>query len=119
MRPIMRWRVLFAAVALLGPACGGGGDGGGGKGVPAGTLVMLDNAFEPGRWQVTGSGPYTLDNQGQALHNVTIAEAGIDVDVQPGQSQEVEIGLEPGEYEMVCEFHIAQGMTGTVVVGGR
>jgi plastocyanin len=108
------WVLLVALLA----ACGGGGDTDGAAGedaVPADTLVMSDNAFEPQSWSVT-SGTYTLDNQGQALHNLTVEGTDIDVDVQPGQTQEVDIDLDPGEYEMVCEYHIAQGMTGTVVV---
>jgi plastocyanin len=36
--------------------------------------------------------------------------------VQAGQTQEVEVDLEPGEYEMVCTYHVAQGMTGILVV---
>jgi plastocyanin len=84
--------------------------------VPAETLVMTDNAFQPQTWEIAEPGTFTVENQGQGLHNLTIDAAGIDVDVQPGDAQEVEIDLDPGEYDMVCEYHIAQGMTGTVVV---
>jgi plastocyanin len=109
------WAVVLT---FLVAACGGGEATGGDAAddaVPADTLVMSDNAFEPQSWSVS-PGAYTLDNQGQALHNLTVEGGDIDVDVQAGQTQEVEIDLEPGEYEMVCTYHVAQGMTGTMVV---
>lgn len=104
-------------VALLAAACGGGGTDGdtGVDAVPAETLVMSDNAFEPQSWSIS-PGTYTLDNQGKALHNLTVEDGDIDVDVQAGQAQEIDIDLDPGEYEMVCKYHVAQGMTGTLVV---
>jgi plastocyanin len=109
---------LALPVAVLAAACGGGGDTGGDApddAVPADTLVMSDNAFEPQSWSIS-PGTYTLDNQGQALHNLTVEGGDLDVDVQAGQTQEVEIDLDPGEYEMVCKYHVAQGMTGSLVV---
>jgi plastocyanin len=115
MSTLARWSLVLA---LLAAACGGGGPTGGDTAedaVPSDTLVMSDNAFEPQSWSVA-SGTYTLDNQGRALHNLTVEGGDLDVDVQAGQTQEVEMDLEPGEYEMVCTYHIAQGMTGTLVV---
>jgi plastocyanin len=109
---------LTLPVALLAAACGGGGGAGddtGDDAVPADTLVMSDNAFEPQSWSIS-PGTYTLDNQGQALHNLTVEEGDIDVDVQAGQTQDIDIDLAPGEYDMVCKYHVAQGMTGTLVV---
>lgn len=116
-----RWFVPFvplAVVAILSSGCGGGGGEPSGGGVASDSLAMVDNAFEPGRWKVAEGQTYTLENRGRALHNLTISEADLDVDVEPGQTQSVEIDLDPGQYEMVCKFHIAQGMTGTVIVGG-
>jgi plastocyanin len=114
----MRGRLIaVAAVAVLSVSCGGGdtggdgGDGGGG----ATTLSMTDNAFNPASLTVA-PGTISVTNDGATLHNLTIEEAGIDEDVQPGQSTTVDIDLEPGEYEMVCEYHVAQGMTGTLTV---
>ncbi len=116
----MRRAVLTISVTVLAGlavSCGGGDGGGGGGGeAPAGeSLIMIDNAFQPASWTVT-PGSYTVTNDGAALHNLTIEEAGIDEDVQPGQSTTIDIDLEPGEYEMVCEYHVAQGMTGTLTV---
>jgi plastocyanin len=109
-----RWLIALTMVTMLAVSCGGGdGDGGGGGG--ATTLSMTDNAFNPASLTVS-PGSLTLTNDGATLHNLTIEEAGIDEDVQPGQSTTVDIDLDPGEYEMVCEYHVAQGMTGTLTV---
>ena len=115
--PSIRNLVIAALLLLLLAGCGGEepADGSADVAVPAETLVMVDDAFQPQAWEVR-EGTYTVENRGQALHNLTVEGADIDIDVQPGDSQEVEIGLDPGEYEMVCEYHIAQGMTGTLVV---
>ena len=106
-------------VVLLASCGGGGGDADGAPGDPAPgqiQLVMVDNAFEPSRWRIpAGGASVSVTNDGAALHNLTIEEAGIDEDVPAGEGIEVEIDLDPGEYEMVCVYHVAQGMTGTVV----
>ena len=112
-------RLAPMAVVLLLASCGDDAvdtDGSTDVAVPAETLVMIDNAFQPQAWEIVEPGTFSVENQGQGLHNLTIEAAGVDVDVQPGDSQDVEIDLDPGEYEMVCEYHIPQGMTGTVVV---
>jgi plastocyanin len=111
--------IAVAALTTVAVACGGDGGGGGGTdggdGGAADTLVMIDNAFQPASW-ATSAGSHTVSNDGAALHNLTIEEAGIDEDVQPGQSTTVDLDLEPGEYEMVCKYHAAQGMTGTLTI---
>jgi plastocyanin len=118
----MKRIILIAVTALATMAVSCGGDGGGGGttdggdgGTSSDTLVMTDNAFQPASW-TTSSGSKTVSNEGATLHNLTIEEAGIDEDVQPGQSSTIDLDLEPGEYEMVCEYHVAQGMTGTLTI---
>jgi plastocyanin len=88
-----------------------------GEPVESQTLAMVDDAFQPEAWAIPGSGTYTLRNDGAALHNLTLEEAGLDVDLQPRDSQQIEIELDPGTYGMVCAYHVAQGMTGALVVG--
>lgn len=113
-------RAAVPVVVVLVASCGGG-DADGAPGDPAPgqiQLVMVDNAFEPSRWRIpAGGASVSVTNDGAALHNLTIEEAGIDEDVPAGDGIEVEIDLDPGEYEMVCVYHVAQGMTGTVVAG--
>jgi plastocyanin len=109
MPSIVRLGGTLAAAVLL-TACGGGGGGG------ATTLTMVDNDFQPAELTVSSGAELELTNEGQALHNLTIEEAGIDQDVQAGQSSSVTVELDPGDYEMVCEYHVGQGMTGTLTV---
>lgn len=110
---------LLAAGVLA--ACGGGGDAGGGQGGNgaeagggASTLTMIDNEFQPADLTVAAGAELELVNDGQSIHNLTVE--GIDQDVEAGQSSSVTIDLEPGEYQMVCEYHEAQGMEGTLTV---
>ncbi|HEX2030967.1 MAG TPA: cupredoxin domain-containing protein [Actinomycetota bacterium] len=113
--------VALAAAGIL-AACGGGGDAGGAQqrdgaetGGGAGTtLTMVDNAFEPAELTVSAGTEVELVNDGESIHNLTVD--GIDEDVEAGQSSSVTIDLEPGEYRMVCEYHEAQGMEGTLTV---
>lgn len=112
---------LSLATAGLLAACGGGGDtsgapaeGGGQGGGEATTLTMIDNEFQPADLTVAAGADLELVNDGEALHNLTVD--GIDQDVQAGQSASVTIDLDPGEYRMVCEYHEAQGMEGTLTV---
>jgi plastocyanin len=108
MRSYVRLGGALAAAILL-AACGGGGGG-------ATTLTMVDNAFQPAELTVSSGAELELTNEGSAIHNLTIEEAGIDQDLVTGQSSSVTVDLDPGEYEMVCQFHVAQGMTGTLTV---
>ncbi|MDQ3990688.1 MAG: cupredoxin domain-containing protein, partial [Actinomycetota bacterium] len=63
-----------------------------------------------------GSADYFLDNQGAAVHNLTIEEEGVSVDVQPGLTSTITLDVVPGTFAMYCSYHRDQGMTGTVQV---
>lgn len=105
------WMGALLAVTLLLAACGGGGGGGG-----ATTVAMVDNEFQPADLTFSSGAQIELVNEGQALHNLTVQDAGIDQDVEAGQSSRVTIELEAGEYPMSCKYHAAQGMEGTLTV---
>jgi plastocyanin len=116
MRYVARTAVLIGAALVL-AACGGDdGDGGGGGGEAAGSLSMVDNAFEPADLTVAAGSSLDVSNDGQNPHNITIEGTDIDEDVDPGQSSSITIDAEAGEYTMFCEFHRAAGMEGTVTV---
>jgi plastocyanin len=118
MTKIVRAGGILAAALVLG-ACGGGGDtggDGGGGGGGASSLTMVDNAFEPADLTVASGTELQLSNEGQAPHTFTVQGNGIDEEVEAGQSSSVTIDLEAGDYDFVCEFHEAQGMTGTLTV---
>lgn len=120
MKRFANFGLTVLAAGIL-AACGGGGDAGGqgGNGGEAGggtaaTLTMVDNEFQPADLTVSAGTELELVNDGQSIHNLTVE--GIDEDVEAGQSSSVTIDLEPGEYDMVCEYHEAQGMEGTLTV---
>lgn len=119
-----KWLVaMVAAVALFGAACGGddaeddggsaGGDGAGGGAV---TLTAAEFAWDPETLTASAGGSIELVNEDEAEHNLTIEEAGVDEDVDGGQSVTVDLGdVEAGSYEFVCEYH-PDTMKGTLEV---
>lgn len=119
-----KWLVaMVAAVALFGAACGGddaeddGGsvDGGGAEG-GAVTLTAAEFAWDPETLTASAGGSIELVNEDEAEHNLTIEEAGVDEDVDGGQSVTVDLGdIEAGSYEFVCEYH-PDTMKGTLEV---
>jgi plastocyanin len=107
-----RLAILIAAVALLGAACGGGDGGGGGE--TTDSLTMVDNEFQPSEF-TAASDTLSVTNEGQALHTFTVSDGGIDEQVDPGQSAEVDLsGLDAGTFDFTCTFH--PEMTGSITV---
>lgn len=88
------------------------------EGAPA-ALTMSDNFFEPPCLAVSSTQTITLANAGNQLHNFSVGDADIDIDVEPGaevETDELGTDLRAGTYEFVCEYHETQGMIGTLVV---
>ena len=115
MHGITRMVAVVGTAFVLG-ACGGGDTGGdnGGAAAGASSLTMIDNEFQPADLTVASGTELELSNEGEAPHTFTVD--GIDEQVDPGQSSSATVDLEPGEYDFVCTFHEAQGMTGTLTV---
>ena len=101
----------------------GGGGGGGGL-----TVGMTEFEFEPNDLSVEQGETVTADNTGSVVHNFTIEE-GPDAsepskelaatpDLNAGDSDELTVDLEPGEYGLVCTIgnHRELGMIGTIEV---
>lgn len=128
--------LLVATVVLLG-ACGGGGnvaaDGDHAghatqesvvapvEGAPEVTVTAIDIDFQPQSLQLTAGEPLnvTVVNDGEALHDFTLEEAGIHVNVEPGDTKVTSVALDaPGEYEVVCTVpgHADAGMVIDVTV---
>jgi len=117
--------VAFAlGASLLLAACGGGGedaaagDGGGtdgGGSAAATTITLVDNAYEPSD-PVVAAGDVELVNEGEAPHTFTVEGEDVDVEVEAGQTATAIIDLDPGTYQLFCEFHRAQGMETTLTV---
>jgi uncharacterized cupredoxin-like copper-binding protein len=83
-------------------------------------VVSFDIYFEPAELTIPANTDVTvaLPNEGVILHNFSIDELGIDVDIEPGETQEAAINAAPGEYEYYCNVpgHKEAGMVGTLIV---
>jgi plastocyanin len=89
------------------------------EGAPA-PLTMKDTFFDPTCLAVSSTQAMSLTNAGNALHNFSIPEQGVDVDVEAGEEEETDtfedLGVEAGTYRFVCKYHEAQAMIGTIVI---
>jgi plastocyanin len=125
-------RKLLAAagiVALLATACGGddGGEAsaaedGGGSGGSSGssgssvTLTAEDFSFDPGTVTAAAGDVIELSNEGEAPHNLQAEDAGLDQDVDAGESVSIDLAdVEPGTYDFICKFH-PDDMKGTLEI---
>lgn len=77
-----------------------------------------DFFFQPTCIAADGAGTLTLKvtNTGAILHNVTITDQGIDIDIAVGETVEVPITLATeAPLIYVCKFHRTSGMVGAVL----
>jgi plastocyanin len=136
----MRLRILplFLVIAVVGITAGCGGDdddeeaaapatetevAGGGQ-----TVDMTEYEFEPNDLTVSQGDSITAETTGNIEHNLTIEEGpdpekpskelAATPDVQPDDSADLTVDLDPGEYALVCTVpgHREQGMTGTIKI---
>jgi plastocyanin len=116
-------------VALLLAGCGSGsGEQSGGSGDSAGETVRLvakDFAFDPESVTVdqAGSVTFRVENEGGTAHALEVEGNGVEEEtnpVGPGESAELTVRLDAGEYELYCPIgdHRELGMEGKLVVGG-
>lgn len=58
-----------------------------------------------------------LKNKGAKEHTFTVEKLRIDVEVQPGKEKTITVKpTMPGTYELICRYHLQEGMVGKVVV---
>jgi plastocyanin len=88
-------------------------------------LVATDFKFDQSTVSVDAAGNTTfrLTNDGGTTHALEIEGQGVEEEtdeIGPGESAEVTVDLEAGEYEFYCPVsnHRDLGMEGTLVVGG-
>lgn len=82
-------------------------------------LTADDFYFEPTVLEGEAGQEVTLHvtNEGDALHNVSIEDQGIDEDVQADQSIDVTVTFpNSGLLVFVCKYHVAEGMLGGLKV---
>jgi uncharacterized cupredoxin-like copper-binding protein len=84
------------------------------------TVELQDIKFVPPDITVPANTPttVTLSNTGAAPHTFTVPDLGIDEELQPGETRDIEINAAAGTYNLLCEIpgHEAAGMVGTVTV---
>ncbi len=103
---------------------GGGGnddsgmdDSGGEDGDHAGHVALTaDNfAFAPTAIEAKAGSEISIENANAATpHTFTIDGTAIDLELSPGDVEDVTIDLDPGAYDFHCRFHAS--MTGTLTV---
>jgi uncharacterized cupredoxin-like copper-binding protein len=83
-------------------------------------VESYDIYFEPDELSIPADTDVTvqLPNEGVTLHNFSIDELGISVDIAPGATEETVINAPAGEYEFYCNVpgHKPAGMFGTLTV---
>jgi plastocyanin len=67
--------------------------------------TMKDFAFVEGTYETAAGGSIVVRNDDPFLHDFTVPDLGIAVDVLPGSSQLVELDAQPGEYTIYCTLH--------------
>ena len=123
--------VMMFALPLL-AACGGDDDSSSSSGTPklsgkvtdkgsktvSGDEIELeadDFYFEPTVIKADGGAEIEveIENEGDATHNFSVDDQGIDTDVEAGSSAEVTVTVpDSGELVFYCKFHKSQGMAG-------
>jgi uncharacterized cupredoxin-like copper-binding protein len=135
---MQRLLVLFPLAALL-AACGGYGGGSSGsksQGSAGGTALKTiqvsekEYSFDPSTITVPKAGTYAFEvtNKGTITHAFVIEASGGSEDheaktgdIEPGSHKTIRFTFEAGHrYEMYCPIdgHRAEGMAGTISVGG-
>lgn len=127
--------VLLVALAILAPACTGGGrsirlaDGQRASahgeadvaGVSTTVVEMEDSFFQPTVLRGTPGQrlTITLSNQGNSVHDFRIAAQHIDANVEAGTPVTVTVTFpEKGAVTFECRYHLLQNMRGELVTGG-
>jgi plastocyanin len=88
----------------------------------AGAEVSLNGGdffFEPTctTGVTAGTVKVKVRNTGQILHNISIADQGIDKDVDKGQTIEIDVKVDQGPIRYFCKYHKAAGMVGVLLPG--
>jgi plastocyanin len=83
------------------------------------TVRLEDNVFDPPCLVVLGGQNLRLVNEGANLHNFSVEETQLDVDVETGTTESIEaIGqsVPAGTFTFFCKYHRDLGMEGDITV---
>src|SRR6266850_3795877 len=128
----MRRVAILVPIALVLAACGGGGGSttatSGAGGTPLKTVQISEKEFSLGPGTVslakTGTYEFKVTNNGTIPHALEVEGNGVEEktgNIAPGSSTMLRVSLsKTGSYDMYCpvDGHRAQGMKGSVTVGG-
>ncbi len=118
---------LTVAAPLALSACGGSSSSSSTT-VPTGgtaavTVIGKDNFFEPKQYAAkAGSVTITMDNKGNALHDLLIKDPGgtkldgFKLQVAPGKSASGQATLTAGTYQIYCDIPGHDNMKGQIIV---
>jgi plastocyanin len=87
-----------------------------------GTVAMSEYAFGPDEVSAKAGDTITAENVGAVAHNLTLFDGDEELigteDISAGQSGDLELDVDPGQYEMVCTIpgHADLGMVGEFTV---
>jgi plastocyanin len=83
------------------------------------TIESYDIYFDPDRIVIPADAdiPFTLPNVGSSLHNFSIDELDISIDIEPGATESTTINVPAGRYAYYCNVpgHKEAGMAGTLI----
>jgi plastocyanin len=87
---------------------------------PTVSVEAGDSFFGPTCTSGVAAGTVTLTvhNSGQALHNVSIADQGIDEDVEAGETITVQVTVGSSPVQFECKYHRTSGMVGALLPAG-
>lgn len=135
------WLTALTVVAVLASACGAGG---GSSAVPAGTrctdlFSFTGNVDDRGSAQLQGTAvtleagdiffsptcvtrasgtvKVTVKNTGRLLHNISVPDQGIDVDVPAGQTVTVNVKVAGRAVGCFCKYHKDVGQQCALIPG--
>ena len=82
-------------------------------------LTTTDDSFDPQCPVASFNNlvEFTITNNGERPHNFSAPARGVDVDVQPGESQVVQMAMGNDKIPFFCKFHADQGMRGAIFPG--
>ena len=89
------------------------------KSVNAIEVELNDDYFNPKDITIPNGKTTTLilKNKGSKKHTFTVENLGIDTEVQAGTEKTITVKpTETGTYDLICRYHIQEGMVGKVLV---
>ena len=82
-------------------------------------VELNDHYFNPKNITIPEGTSTTLilKNKGKVEHTFTVENLEIDAEVQPGKEKTITVKpKQSGTYELICRYHVQQGMVGKVIV---